>query len=281
MAVISDADAYSDEVARAMRSQASRAKVFSQRMWSMVLVSAHITFVVACATVPITGRQQLRLISNEKLIPAANQQFSRFMSLAQQKNAILSASDSPEAARIVEMVTRVSDRIIEAAGLRAGYKWETVVVKAREPNAFVMPNGKIVVFTGLLPVCRNEAGLAAVLGHEVGHVVAEHAAERVSHALVTQVTLQTVNAALADSTHRPLIAAALGLGAQYGILLPFSREHETEADRIGLLSMAKAGYDPSEAIALWERMEARKGSGPWEFLSTHPSPATAQVPYSV
>jgi hypothetical protein len=136
---------------------------------------------------------------------------------------------------------------------------------------------KIVVFTGLLPICRNEAGLAAVLGHEVGNVVAQHSAERLSQALLTQLALQTVDAALSDSKHRPIVAAALGLGAQYGILLPFSREHESEADRIGLLYMAKAGYDPSEAIALWERMEARRGSGPWEFLSTHPSPATRRA----
>jgi len=142
-----------------------------------------------------------------------------------------------------------------------------------------MPNGKIVVFTGLLPVAQNEAAVAAVLGHEVGHVVGRHAAERISQTMLTQLGLRITDAALAASNtkYRPLIVAGLGLGAQYGVLLPFSREHESEADRLGLLYMAKAGYDPEEAIGLWERMEAKAGAGPWEFLSTHPSPATRRA----
>jgi len=142
-----------------------------------------------------------------------------------------------------------------------------------------MPNGKVVVFTGIMPIAKTEAGLAAVIGHEVGHVVAQHSAERLSQQLLTQLTLQMVDAALAasESKYRPIVGAAMGLGAQYGILLPFSREHESEADHIGLFYMAKAGYDPSEAIGLWERMEAKGGSGPWEFLSTHPSPETRRT----
>jgi hypothetical protein len=173
-------------------------------------------------------------------------------------------------------VRRVSDRIIDAAGLRERFYWEVTVVKSREANAFVMPNGKIVVFTGLLPIAKNEAGLAAVIGHEVSHVIARHSAERMSQALLAQIGLTAADVALAasNSQYQPVVSAALGLGAQYGVLLPFSRAHESEADHIGLLLMAKAGYDPSEAIGLWQRMEAAGGSGPWEFLTTHPSPAT-------
>lgn len=141
---------------------------------------------------------------------------------------------------------------------------------------FVMPNGKIVVYTGILPVAETEAGLAAVIAHEVAHVVARHGAERLSQESLAQGLLTAADAVLAvqDDEYRPWIGAALGLGAQYGVLLPFSREHESEADHIGLLYMAKAGYDPAEAIGFWERMEAASGSRPAEFLSTHPSPAT-------
>lgn len=218
------------------------------------------------------------MISDQQLVTAANQSFSQFMGLVQQKSAMLSASESPQAAATLTTVNRVSDRIIDAAGLRGRYTWETVVVKSREVNAFVLPNGKIVVFTGLLPVAKTEGALAAVIGHEVAHVVARHQAERVSQVLLAQIALAAVDVALAttNSKYRPAVGAALGLGAQFGVLLPFSRDHESEADHIGLFYMAKAGYDPSEAIGLWERMEKAAGSGPWELLSTHPSPETRQ-----
>ena len=205
-----------------------------------------VSFVLqGCATVAITGRTQLNMLSDAEIVAMGDRSFSAFMALAKKENRVVNPGESPQAAAVISNVRQVSDRIIDAAGLRGRYSWETVVIKAREPNAFVTPNGKIVVFAGLLPIAKNEAGLAAVLGHEAAHVVARHGAERASQALV-----------------------------QYGVLLPFSREHESEADRIGLLYMAKAGYDPAEAIALWERMAAASGGGRWEFLSTHPSPAT-------
>ncbi len=245
---------------------------------SLIALSAALALLilVACTIVPIVGRSQFRLISNDDLIAAVDREFDRFMAVLEHKKVVLSASDSPQAARTVEMVNRVSERILDASGMKHRYDWQIVVVKAREANAFVMPNGKIVVFTGLLPITKNEAGLAAIIGHEVAHVVAQHRAERVSQALVAELAIQVVNIGLAlmNSRYRPIVAASVGLGAHYGILLPFSREHESEADHLGLLFMAKAGYDPSEAGEVWERMEARSGSGPWEFLSTHPSPAT-------
>lgn len=140
-----------------------------------------------------------------------------------------------------------------------------------------MPHGAIVVFTGLLAITQNEAQLAAVISHEVAHVVARHQAERLSPVLAGQVALSLVDVALMNSKFRPLIGAALGLGINYALLLPYSREHESEADHLGLFYMAKAGYDPSEAIAFWERMEASGHHGPLEFLSTHPSPETRRV----
>jgi predicted Zn-dependent protease len=230
----------------------------------------------ACGTVPITGRSQLNVLSDAEIRAMGEQSFSSFMSFARKGNLVLNANESPQAAAANNMVRRVSNRIIDAAGLRGQYNWETVVIKARETNAFVTPNGKIVVFVGLLPVAKSDAGLAAVIGHEVAHVIARHGAERVSQTLVAQMAIAAADVALAarNSRYQPVVSAGLGLGAQYGILLPFSREHESEADRIGLLYMAKAGYDPGEAIGLWERMEATNKGGRWEFLSTHPSPAT-------
>ncbi len=237
-----------------------------------VLAAAITLLAAACTTVPITGRSQLRLLSNDQLVDGANQAFERFMT----RRKTLLASESPQAAHEIEMVNRVSDRIIEAAGLRRRYNWETVVIKSSEANAFVLPNGKIVVFRGLLPVANNEVRVAAVIGHEVGHLVAQHAAERITEKFLTELAIQATDIVLQvkKSENRPLILEALGLGAEIGVLLPFSRTHEAEADYIGLILMAKAGYNPSEALGLWERMEAKKGSGLWEFLSTHPSPAT-------
>jgi hypothetical protein len=154
--------------------------------------------------------------------------------------------------------------------------WQVTVVKSDVPNAFVLPNGKIVVYTGLLPATKTEAGLAAVIGHEVAHVAARHTAERMSQVILVDAVVQGANAAAAskNSKYRPAIAAALGVGAVYGVLKPFSREHESEADRIGQIYMAKAGYDPAEAIAVWERMESLGNKSTLEFLSTHPANST-------
>src|SRR3989442_6609715 len=239
-------------------------------------LAAAATLFASCATVPITGRSQLNMISDDHVRVIAAETYSRFLSLARQKNALVSAAESSQAEATLASVRRVSDRIVDAAGLRDRYYWETVIVRSREANAFVTPNGKIVVFTGLLTIAKTEGALAAVIGHEVGHVIAHHEAERMSQPLAEQVVVTVVDVALAasNSKYQPVVAAALGLGAQYGVLLPFSRLHESEADHIGLLLMAKAGYDPSEAEGLWQRMEAAGGSGPWEFLSTHPSHVT-------
>lgn len=233
-------------------------------------------FIPGCATVEITGRTQLNLISDSELLSAANQAYLQLINAAHSKGAVLLPTESKEAEGIIALVNRVSNDVIDASGLRYKYNWEVTVLKSDIPNAFVLPNGKIVVFTGLLPLAANEAGLAAIIGHEVAHVAARHAAERVSQALLTNATLSAVDASLAarNQRNRPVISAALGLGAHLGIRLPFSREHESEADRIGQVYMAKAGYDPAEAIAFWERAAARSGQSKFEFMSTHPNSET-------
>ncbi|RMH08347.1 MAG: M48 family peptidase [Nitrospirae bacterium] len=188
--------------------------------------------------------------------------------------------------REVEPVQRVAKRIIAAAKVskyaeRAKkFAWEVTVIKDdKTKNAWALPGGKIAVYTGIFPVAKNEAGLAAVLGHEVVHALARHGAERMSQGLVAQFGLQAASILLSTGgglgpQMNRVVMQALGLGAQVGILLPFSRSHESEADYVGLLLAAQAGYDPREAIRLWQRMAAASEGQPPEFLSTHPSHET-------
>lgn len=192
--------------------------------WPPLFFVVTLLLAVACSTVPLTERSQFRLISNKDLVPEANQQFDRMMAVARQKNAVLSASDSPQAASTIALVKRVSDRILDAAGMKDRFNWEITVVKYSEANALVLPSGKIMIFAGLFSIAKSEAGLAAVIGHEVGHVVAQHQAERVSQEILVAMGLQVVDLALvsSNSRYRPLIGAAAGLGALYGIILPFS-----------------------------------------------------------
>lgn len=168
---------------------------------------------------------------------------------------------------------RIATRLLEAADMEAE-AWEVQVFEGEEANAFAVPGRKIGVYEGMFEVAENEAQLAAVIGHEIGHVQAEHSQERVSSEVATQGAVQLVSAALqiGNIGYADAIAGALGAGAQYGVLLPYSRNQELESDRIGLRLMAEAGYDPREAIAFWQAMAQDGGEGPPEFLSTHPAP---------
>lgn len=182
-----------------------------------------------------------------------------------------------------EMVKRVAQRIATAAdadaarrGAALGFDWQVSLIDSPQVNAWCMPGGKMGVYTGILPVAKTEAGLAVVMGHEVAHAVARHGGERVTQQLGAEVILQVIDLGLSKTsaaTHQAVMAG-LGAGAQVGVLLPFSRQHESEADHIGLLIMAEAGYDPREAPKLWERMSQLGGEKPPEFLSTHPSNET-------
>ena len=188
--------------------------------------------------------------------------------------------------REVEPVKRVAARIVEAAkrskyaDMAKQFQWEVIVIKDdKTMNAFALPGGKIAVYTGIFPVAKTEAGLAAVLGHEVVHALARHGGERMSEGELTNAALQVVGAAIGAGGTSPMLSqaamAALGAGAQVGVLLPFSRAHESEADYIGILLAADAGYDPRESVHLWERMaQMSRGGGPAEFLSTHPGHET-------
>lgn len=176
---------------------------------------------------------------------------------------------NPTIKRYVECVVKnVTKEALDQTGVR---QWEVIVFRDTSANAFALPGGKIGVHTGMLEIARTEAQLAAVLGHEVGHVIARHGAERVSQNILAQTGLLTASALLEKSENRNLVLGSLAIGTKFGVLLPFSRTHESEADQIGQKLMAQAGYDPSESVELWRNMQAASKGAPPEFLSTHPS----------
>lgn len=231
----------------------------------------------ACATVPITGRKQLNMISDQALLAQVNSAFAAYYNDCAKKNIILSRHESKEAQDTIDFINKVTKRILAVSSIGNKYQWETLVIKDSTPNAAVLPNGKIFVNTGILGLTENEAGLATVVGHEVGHVTASHAAERMSQILLVELGLAVADATIRNQNNKKMsnqtrndIMAALGLGVTYGLVLPYSRERELEADYIGLLYMAKAGFDPTEAVNFWDRMGARHSSSV-DFFSTHPS----------
>lgn len=233
----------------------------------------------ACSKNAITGRKQLQLYKESDIQAMAAQEYRTFLS----QNKVVSTTASKDA----EMVRRVGSRIASAIttfykgkGLGAeleGYQWEYNLVDSKDVNAWCMPGGKIVVYTGLLPISQNEAALAVVMGHEVAHALAKHGNERMSQATAQQLGGVALSVAVANKSPEAqnLFMSAYGVGTTVGAMLPFSRKHELEADKFGLIYAALAGYNPQEAIPLWERMEkAGGGQKPPEFLSTHPAEGT-------
>ncbi len=223
--------------------------------------------IAACETVPLTGRKQLMILPEGEELKMGLDAYQE----------ILTKSKVSRDPALNEMVTRVGRRIAEATG-RTDYQWEFKVLEDKQVNAFCLPGGKVAVYTGILPMTRDDAGLAAVLGHEVSHAIARHGGERMSQSLLVETGLTATQAALArnDPVVVQSVTALLGAGASVGLLLPWSRSQESEADHLGLIYMAKAGYHPIAARDLWVRMDAAaKGSSqPPAFFSTHPAAAT-------
>lgn len=232
-----------------------------RRLAVAALAGAAAFVLAACATNPVTGRSQLLLVDEGQLSQAS--------ALAWQEVKQQTPLYTNPAAQA--RVRDVGLKIGRGAGLdTAG--WEFVVFDSPERNAFVLPGGRVGVYRGLLELAQNDSQLATVIGHEVAHVTSRHAAERASQTTIAQLGL-TAGQALGGSQNGRLIGAALGLGAQYGVLLPYSRLQESEADRIGLDYMVKAGFDPRQAVTFWERMRDASGGGRTpQFLSTHPDP---------
>lgn len=233
------------------------------------------TLLIACQTNSITGRSQLSLVSETEVQTMAKTQYRQFLS----QSKVVSTNTSKDA----EMVNRIGKRISTAItkyyteqGLSnelIGYEWEYHLVDSKEVNAWCMPGGKIVVYTGLLPVTQNEAALAVVMGHEVAHALARHGNERMSQGLLQQLGGVALSTAMSNKPQQTqnLFMSAYGISSQVGFMLPHSRKQELEADKFGLRYAALAGYNIREAIPLWERMEKMSaGQKPPEFLSTHP-----------
>lgn len=247
------------------------------KKWPLVISSiVLLAIVAACATVPITGRKQLNLVSDSEVMGMSFSQYDQFL----KENKL--STDKEKTA----MVKRVGEKISKAvekymadngyASHIAGFEWEFNLVDDETPNAWCMPGGKVVFYTGILPYTQTEEGLAVVMGHEVAHAVAKHGNERMSHQMGVQMGGTALAVAMDEQPEQTqqIAMAAFGVGSQYGFMLPFSRTHETEADKMGLIFMAMAGYNPEAAVPFWERMAAGGGQKPPEWMSTHPADDT-------
>ncbi|WP_149277508.1 M48 family metallopeptidase [Pareuzebyella sediminis] len=228
--------------------------------------------VVACKTNPFTGKKVLNFYPNSQIFPMAFAQYDQFLN---ENQVVENSSEAKMITKVGQRISSAAERWLTAngyAGYLKDYKWEYNLVKDETVNAWCMPGGKIVFYTGILPICQGETGVAVVMGHEVAHALADHGAQRMSAGTLQQLGAVAGNVAIQDPQKRNMFNQAYGLGSTVGLMLPFSRSHETEADRIGLQIMAIAGYDPAEAAELWKRMKAKSGGqAPPEFLSTHPS----------
>ena len=232
--------------------------------------------VAACATVPITGRRQLSLIPESQMNAMS---FSQYDQVLKESKLSKDAAATAQVKRVGAKIQGAVERYFQQQGQShqlEGYAWEFNLIESEQQNAWCMPGGKVAFYTGILPVCKDDAGIAVVMGHEVAHAIARHGGERMSQELMVQMGGLALSEAMRSKPEqtRNLWLGAFGLGAQVGLMLPFSRQHESEADRLGLIFMAMAGYDPRQAPKFWERMAAGGGSAPPEFLSTHPSDET-------
>lgn len=245
-----------------------------KRLGSILIIFTLFTY--ACSTVPLTGRKQLSLVPESQMISLSLTSYSDFL-----KTNTLS-TDKTSAAMVNQVGSDIATSVQKyfsdnnLPDQLSGYKWEFNLIKNdTTQNAWCMPGGKVVVYSGILPLTKDNNGLAVVLSHEIAHAVARHGSERMSQELLTQFGSVALNELIKNKPEQTkgIFNRAYGMGSQLGVLLPYSREHELEADKLGLIFMAMAGYDPQTAIAFWERMSTMGGKKPPEFMSTHPSDA--------
>lgn len=245
---------------------------------NLVLIGiATLGLVYSCATNPLTGKKTLNFVSNSELFPSSFQQYGTFL----KENKVISGTADAKKVEVVGMkIKSAAERYLASLGQNdylKDYQWEYKLVDSKEVNAWCMPGGKIVVYSGILPITKTDAGLATVMGHEVSHALANHGAQRMSASQLQTLGAAGIAAATGSQSaeRQQMWQQYYGIGSNVGLMLPFSRSHETEADKIGLILMAIAGYNPEEAISFWTRMSANSGgAAPAELLSTHPSDAT-------
>ena len=220
--------------------------------------------ITACATTPVSNRSALILIPQSQEISLGKQSYEQ----------ILKKEKESEDANLTQIVSRVGQRIVAVSDMPK-LDWEFKLIESDTKNAFALPGGKVAIYTGLLSVAKNEAGLATIMSHEIAHVIARHGAQRMTQQILLQGAMLGAGLSMKNNTQRNIILSALGVGVLYGFTLPFSRSHESEADQIGLLYMARAGYDPNEALQYWQRFsKVKDGKAPPEWASTHPADTT-------
>ncbi|WP_319478832.1 M48 family metallopeptidase [uncultured Draconibacterium sp.] len=244
-----------------------------------IIISIFIASILTgCILNKVTGRKQLSLVPESELQVMAVSQYSTFLS----ENKVLNPRNNKSAAMVDQVGARISNAITQyynsqgKKSVTEGYKWEFNTIESKEANAWCMPGGKVVVYTGLLSITQNETALAIVVGHEIAHAIAKHGSERMSQGMMQQLGGMALEVALSQKPQdtQNLFMQAYGIGSTVGAVLPWSRQQETEADQYGLIFAAMAGYDPREAIPFWQRMSNAGGAKPPEFLSTHPSDET-------
>ncbi|MCB1196392.1 M48 family metallopeptidase [bacterium] len=245
---------------------------FIQGLTLVSFLFGFMSVISGCSTVPITGRSQVKLVSSTEMDKMS---FAAYEEILLTSNVLTKHEYSDELDRIVYRLSTVANEIIAEQGDLdvSYYKWDYRILKADDyANAVCFPNGKMLVYTGILPIAQNETGLAVIMGHEVSHAIANHGREQVGRQGLTEFFGNVVTGALAETeAERQRMMKTYDALAQVGLLLPYSRVQEYEADRIGLILMARAGYDPREAIPFWERMMYKMGDNPYDFLSTHPA----------
>jgi len=245
-------------------------KYFKKTMGALLLL----IFLTSCGSVPITGRRQILLVSDSEILTASLTQYDEYM-----KTAVKSTDKTKSAMveRVGKNIAAATENYLKQNGLESeinNFKWAFNTIQDASVNAFCMPGGKIVVYEGLLPLVASEHELAVVIGHEVAHAVAKHSNERMSQEVLAQAGASIVDMALSQRTAvvRQIGGAVFGLGAQLGVMLPYSRQHEYEADYLGLVFMTLAGYNPNSALTFWQKMSAMSGNANTsDFMSTHPS----------
>lgn len=244
---------------------------------SRLILAGLLALIISCSKNPFTGKSTMALVSNTEIFPSAFQQYNQFLG----ENKVVKGTADAQRVESVGMKIKVaSEKWLNANGYEGylkDYRWEYNLIDNKEVNAWCMPGGKIVFYTGILPICKDDAGIATVMGHEVAHALANHGQQRMSAGMLQQLGAVGVQVATGNKSEetKQIAMTAYGATTQLGGMLPFSRNHESEADMIGLTLMAIAGYNPDTAVAFWERMAAKGGGNkPPEFLSTHPSDKT-------